>query len=148
MDLLIVEDDAHKYSRILGIISKSPVKLNVTHCDNVSSAIDVVGLTYPDKIILDMSLPSHPTVRGEGNPLPMPNGGIEVILELRILQKAGIPILILTQYSDIEVEYEYYSIIEAEEVIKRLYGILDISVVHYDDESEEWEDSVVKFLGQ
>ena len=51
----------------------------------------------------------------------MPSGGVEVILELRYLNKRSIPIIVLTQYSHVEVENEYCSMEEAEIRIKDLY---------------------------
>ena len=92
-----------------------------------------------------MSLPSHPAIAGKGSPISMPAGGIEVILELRYLKKINIPILILTQYPDIEIEDEYYSIDESARVIKDFFGMKSVFVTLYDNESEEW---VRKFVYQ
>jgi len=78
----------------------------------------------------------------------MPSGGLEIILELKSLGKTYIPIIILTQYPDVEVESEYYSIKESEEVIKRLYGIANLTVVHYDNESDDWASQTRTLLEQ
>lgn len=75
----------------------------------------------------------------------MPTGGIEVILELRYLKKTTIPIFVLTQYPDVEIENEYYSIEKSAQVIKDFFGMTSISVNLYDNESEEW---VRKFVYQ
>lgn len=147
MNILVIEDDAFKYSKIYSLIDELTQEKTVTHCDNVFAAINYVRTNTPDKIILDMALPSHPAVAGEGSPVSMYSGGIEILLEIRICKKTSIPIVILTQYPDIVVEYEYYSIEDSEKVIKELYGIENLSVVHYDNDSEDWEIRTRKFLG-
>ena len=59
-------------------------------------------------------------------------------MELKILGKTNIPIIVVTQYPDVEIEDEYYSIEESRGVISRLYKIENISVIYYDNDSSEW----------
>ena len=51
----------------------------------------------------------------------------------------------MTQYPDIEIEDEYYSIDESARVIKDFFGMKSVFVTLYDNESEEW---VRKFVYQ
>ncbi len=146
MKILVVEDDSFKFSKIAGLLNESFHDEDIIHHDNVFAAVNYIRRESPDIIVLDMSLPSHPAVAGEGSPVSMPTGGIEIILELKILGKRDIPIIILTQYPDVEVEYEYYSISDSERVIKNLYGIEQLSVVHYDNESDNWRYQTKRFL--
>lgn len=148
MNILVIEDDAFKYSKIYSLIDELDSEKNITHCDNVFAAINYIRESTPDKIILDMALPSHPAIAGQGSPVSMYSGGIEILLEIRICKKGKIPIVILTQYPDIVVEYEYYSIEDSEKAIKELYGIDQLSVVHYDNDSDEWEICTRRFLGK
>ena len=87
MNILIVEDDDFKYSKIVNLLTKTTPSASILHVDNVYGAVNHVRNGTPDKIILDMSLPSHPAIAGEGSPISMPAGGIEVILELKNLKK-------------------------------------------------------------
>ena len=145
MNILVVEDDQFKYSKISEILEKVFSGACLNHHDNVSSAVLFLKANTPELIVLDMSLPSHPAIAGKGSPISMPTGGIEIILELRYLKKVDIPIFVLTQYPDVEIEDEYYSIDESAQVIKDFFGMKSISVTHYDNDSDEW---VRKFIYQ
>lgn len=146
MNVLVVEDDGFKFSKIEILLKEIIPDRELVHCDNVFDTLAYLRKNTPDKIILDMSLPSHPARPGEGSPLSMPSGGIEVILELRYIRKNKIPIIVLTQYPDVEIENEYYSMVESEGEIQRLYGIENIVVRHYENDSNDWMDSTTEFL--
>lgn len=146
MDILIVEDDSFKYSKITSLVKRILPNAKETKFDNVSDTIQYIRQHRPEKIILDMSLPSHAAIAGKGSPISMPSGGIEIILELRSLGMLDIPIIILTQYPNVEIEYEYYSIPESGQVIMNTYGLSNINVVHYDNESDVWSIDTQLFL--
>ena len=146
MNILIVEDDLFKYSRIEGLIRKYYKTSTCTRIDNVHDTIKYIKYSTPDKLILDMSLPSHSANVGQGSPISMPTGGIEIIMELSSIDKLSIDTLVLTQYPDIEIDFEYYSIKESEAIIKEMFYFENLSVAHYDEDSDEWENSVKKFL--
>ena len=146
MNILIIEDDLFKFSKIENLTRGVLIDVEITRFDNVHDAVIYFKNNSPDKIILDMSLPSHSAKVGEGSPLSMPTGGIEIILELRSINKLDIPIIILTQYPEIEIENEYYSINESESEIKNLYGINNLSVVLYENDSHDWKNETAEFL--
>jgi DNA-binding NarL/FixJ family response regulator len=146
MNILIVEDDLFKYSRIESVIRQVASSSVCTRIDNVHDTIRFIKKSTPDKLILDMSLPSHSANVGQGSPISMPTGGMEVILELSSISKLTIDTLILTQYPDIEIDFEYYSIEESERIIKEMFDFEKLSVAHYDEDSGEWENSVTRFL--
>ena len=146
MKILIVEDDSFKYSKVAELLREIFCDAELLHRDNVHGAINYVCSESPDLIILDMSLPSHPAVAGEGSPVSMPAGGIEIIMQLKMLRKIDIQTIVLTQYPDVEIEYEYYSIIDSEQAIKSLYGMQSVSVVHYDNDSSEWKEKLKGIL--
>lgn len=146
MDILIIEDDLFKYTKIAEVISDKLPELSLRRIDNIHDTINYIKNNTPDKIILDMSLPSHSPKAGEGSPLSMPSGGIEVILELRSLEKTNIPIIVITQYPEIEIDSEYYSISDSEKKIKETFGIKNLSVTYYENENDDWIFDAVKFL--
>lgn len=146
MKIMIVEDDAFKYEKIQKLVCSVIDLPTIMRFDCVYDAIVYLQDNSPDKIILDMSLPSHTQRVGEGSPLPMPAGGIEIILELKSIKKNNIPIIIITQYPDIEIENDYFSIIEAGEEISNVYGIVDISAVLYEESSDNWKNKTTEFL--
>lgn len=146
MKILIVEDDSFKYSKVATLLKDFFSESILIHFDNVCDAINYLRGDSPDLILLDMSLPSHPAVAGEGSPVSMPTGGIEIIMELKLLKKTNIQTIVLTQYPDVEIEYEYYSIPDALHTIKSLYGMQNISVIHYDNDSNDWKDKIREIL--
>jgi DNA-binding NarL/FixJ family response regulator len=148
MKILIVEDDSFKYSKIQELINESENSFDIVKCENVHDTVIYLNKETPDKIILDMSLPSHAARIGEGNPLSMPSGGIEIIFELISLSKLHVPVVILTQYPEIEIENEYYSIEKAGSVLMKLYDLKSLSAVLYEHDNEAWKYEVVKYLRQ
>lgn len=145
MEILIVEDDLHKYDDIVDIINKSPSEVKIVAFNNVRDTVIYLENNTPDKIVLDMSLPSHGTKVGEGAPLPMPVGGIEILLELESLGKELVPVLVLTQYPEIEIENEYFAVHNASLEFKEQYGIKNIVAAHY-DENSDWRNQTIEFL--
>lgn len=146
MNILVIEDDSFKFSKIEEVINTTLTNAFITKVDNVHDAVVYLNSDTPDKIVLDMSLPSHAAKSGEGSPLSMPTGGIEIILELRSINKKDVDIIVLTQYPDIEIENEYYSIDESAEKIKEMYGMSNLSVLHYDNDSNVWCSTMINFL--
>ncbi|MFP9467462.1 hypothetical protein AB6D37_01785 [Pectobacterium brasiliense] len=146
MEILIVEDDFFKYSKIIESIDVFISNVKFCRCDNVHAAIKFVKNNTPDKIILDMSLPSHAARIGEGSPIPMPAGGVEILLELSYRNKEDIPILILTQYEEIEIEDDYFSIDEAGKELQDLYGFKNISLSLYDNDITDWHVNLKEFI--
>ena len=138
MKILIIEDDSYKYTKIAALLKNRFMEASLLHEDSVHDAVIYIRGHTPDLLILDMSLPSHSLQAGQGNPVSMPAGGVEIIMELKILGKINIPIIVVTQYPDVEIEDEYYSIEESRGVISRLYNIKNTSVIYYDNDSSEW----------
>lgn len=146
MKILIVEDDFFKYSKIEEVVYAAISNAVITKADNVHDAISILKDELPQKIILDMALPSHAAKIGEGSPVSMPNGGVEVLLELRAMNQLHIQILVLTQYDAVEIDNEYYSIEESCSIIEDVFGFVNILVVHYENESDFWKEKIKLFL--
>lgn len=63
MNLLVVEDDLFKFSKIEVLIKTEFESYAITRFDNVHDSIVYLKDNNPDKIILDMSLPGHAGIR-------------------------------------------------------------------------------------
>jgi DNA-binding NarL/FixJ family response regulator len=146
MNILVVEDDDFKFEEIDALIKCVLSEHHVVRLETVYGAVNYLSLNSPDKVILDMSLPSHPAKAGEGTPLSLPSGGMEIILELKYLNKHYLPIIVLTQFSHVEVEHEYCTMSEAEIKIKELYNMENIIIQAYEKGSPEWKDATSNFL--
>ena len=146
MNLMIVEDDHFKFSRIKSLVNNIVFSPEIIHKDNIYDTVHYLKENTPDKLILDMSLPSHAARNGEGSPLSLPNGGISVLLEMKRLKKLSIPTIILTQYESIEIEGELYLIGIAKKKLYDLLGLEDINVTLYDNDNNDWIQSTSEFL--
>ncbi|HDH0705884.1 TPA: response regulator transcription factor [Klebsiella aerogenes] len=146
--ILIVEDDAHKSSQISDICAALAYDIDGrTIVDNVKDVVRYLVHNTPLKIVLDMSLPSHKALPGQGTPVPMPTGGIEVLFELKMKKIMHIPILILTQYPEIEIEGEPYPIDESAETLKDMYGFKNIQACYYESKKNaKWINVTTEFL--
>lgn len=146
--ILIIEDDEHKSSQISEIFETVNNKLDDKYIiDNVKDAVIFLVNNNPAKIVLDMSLPSHKALPGQGTPVPMPTGGIEVLFELKKKGQISIPILILTQYHEIEIENEPYPVEESAAALKDIYGFTDIQACYYEHlKNAKWINVTAEFL--
>ncbi len=137
MKILIVEDDKHKSSDIIEFITSQGVDKNSIYLtESIADTVTYLASTTPDKIVLDMSLPSH-TV---GSSIPLPNGGIEVLLELRYNGIIDLPVLILTQYPQIEINKQFYALNQSAEKIMSAFSMKNILVSDFDNEAIDQED--------
>lgn len=146
--ILIVEDDEHKSSQIIEILNniKHPYSERMI-VDNVRDAVIFLTNSTPNKIVLDMSLPSHKALHGQGTPVPLPTGGMEVLFELMQKGLTELSILILTQYPEIEIEEEPIPVNESAEALKIEYGLSKIQACYYDHISSEcWKSVATNFL--
>ena len=75
--LLIIEDDNFKMETLIDLVKSSITNVNTQCVSDVASAISAVDQTKYDLIIIDMALPSHPTVSGEGSPMSLLTGGLD-----------------------------------------------------------------------
>lgn len=146
--ILIVEDDEHKSSQILEIVkNNSHYENNYKLVDNVRDAVRFLIKMIPQKIVLDMSLPSHKALPGQGNPVPLPTGGIELLFELKKRALLDLPILILTQYPEIEIEEEPIPVDESALAFQKEYGFTNLEAYYYDQiHDAEWKKSINSFL--
>lgn len=137
MKILIVEDDKHKSSDIIEFITSQGIDKNSIYLtESIADTVTYLASTTPDKIVLDMSLPSHTA----GSSIPLPNGGIEVLLELRYNGIIDLPVLILTQYPQIEINKQFYALNQSAEKIMSAFSMKNILVSDFDNEAIDQED--------
>lgn len=148
--ILIVEDDDHKLSQIIEILHELSINDIDRICvDNVKDAVRYLVSSIPEKILLDMSLPSHKAMPGQGTPVPMPTGGIEILFELKRKRLIHLPILILTQYPEIEIEGDPYPTNESADVFRSEYGFTNIQACYYEHYANaNWINITNKFLSE
>lgn len=149
MNILIVEDDKHKSSEVIEyIVSKGISRQSITLTESIADTVTFLSHNTPDKIVLDMSLPSHTS----GSSIPLTNGGMEVLLELRYAGILDLPVLILTQFPQAEVNSQLFPLDIAANEIMKAYSMTNISVSDFESESKrgdlpKWKSFLDDFLG-
>lgn len=146
MKVLVVEDDPYKFAQIEAAISSVLPGAKLAYFNSVHGAVRYLKNEIPDKIILDMSLPTHPPMVGEGSPVSLGAGGVEVLLTLRRLKQFNVPVAILTQYHNFEIEDEYYPLDAAPDAIQDLYSLSSAIAVLYEHDSDVWVGIIKNFL--
>jgi CheY-like chemotaxis protein len=152
VNILVVEDDKHKSTEICNYLLAQGISKDSVHLtESIADTIRYLKVARPDRIVLDMSLPSHTTKLGEGSAIPLPNGGIEVLLELRYNGITDLPVLILTQYPQIEVNHRLWPLAQASEVIMSAFAMQNITVCEFESEDDKqevksWETYLRNFL--
>lgn len=143
--LLIVEDDDFKLKEILELIeTHRPRTWSVTTAVAMSTAIDAVNSFDFDRVILDMSIPSHPRQRGAGTALPLPTGGLEVLFELESLGRDG-RCVILTQYPEIEIAGTLIPLEKSSDAIVEKFQCSVLGCILY-AEDLQWENELLDAL--
>lgn len=137
MKILLIEDDEHKRhsieSAIFGYCSDS----TILAVNSLCTAVESLGHGPFDLIVLDMAIPSHPPIAGEGSPVSLLTGGLDVLLELNSMGRSD-PCIIITQYPEIEISHNFYPVVAAKVAILELLEYCVIDCVAYSDEDELW----------
>jgi CheY-like chemotaxis protein len=144
-NVLIIEDDEFKANNIRDLIVSSGKYSDVSLVSSLVEAIEAINKYDFDLILIDMAIPSHPVVSGGGAPMSLLTGGLEILLELQSIEKAP-QCIIITQYPDIEISGEFYTVEEAAVEIKNLLGCEVLECIKYIEGSESWKTAIKKVL--
>ena len=68
-----------------------------------------------------------------------PQGGVEVLRALKSV-KTETPVIIVSQYPDLEIDGEFYSLLRSPKVLSERYGIRVVGAVVYDFQNRAWTD--------
>ncbi|MEH6501031.1 MAG: response regulator [Pseudoalteromonas distincta] len=145
MKILLVEDDSFKALSISDYIHEECKQAIITIASSLVDAIDSVNNENFDLILVDMGIPSHPTVAGGGSPMSLLTGGLDVLLELNSLGRAD-PCLIITQYPEIEISGNFYPVNCATEKILIHLSCVVMDCILYIEGSSEWKGALKKAL--
>ncbi len=145
MNLLLVEDDKFKSNIIQSAISTSIPDSEVTLCSDVQAAVANIQKNTYDFVLLDMALPSHQLLRGQGPPASLPSGGIEIILELSFLNRRD-PIIVITQYYDIDIEGEPIEVGKAKQKIQSEYGANVAACILFNPDDDAWSKLLISTI--
>lgn len=143
---LVVEDDRFKLDSILLFLHDAlPGRVTITECLALSTATAELASGYFEVVIIDMSIHSHEPEVGAGSPVPLPSGGLDVLFEVDHLNHDSVCI-ILTQYTDIEIEGLPVPVELAAEEIESKFGIKVAACVQYFENDTKWKTDISKIL--
>lgn len=107
--VLLVEDDAFKQKELEEAVSESMPAARLFVGRSVRQALSLLRERAYDLIVLDMALPSHDVRPAAAQPMSQPSGGVELLLELSY-EGRGDPVVIVTQYPEIEFDGRFYAL--------------------------------------
>lgn len=135
--VLIVEDDLHKLDSLTAFIHMHLSNSEIIPATNLQDAIQAIDQQLFDLILIDMAIPSHATVSGGGSPMSLLTGGLEVILELNSLERED-DCIIITQFHEIEICDNNYSINSAKKYIHDLLECEVLDCILYEEGENSW----------
>ena len=142
--VLIVEDDKFKADDLKKEIAND---WEVTIVASVRDAVVKVLDDVFDAIILDMALPTFTADSSSLSGTAQPQGGVEVLRALKSTQ-LGTPVVIVSQYPDLEIDGAFHSLEAAPKVLSERYGIDVVGAVVYDFQDRGWSDEFRRMLNR
>lgn len=103
--VLLVEDDEFKCKDIAFLIQDFLPAAKLKIVGDVGNGIGAIRGDIFDLILLDIALPSRRLAPGGGTTTSLLSGGVEIIYRLEEDRRSD-PVIIITQYPDIEIEGE------------------------------------------
>ena len=147
MKILLVEDDEYKQIKVEKALASIFPDLELMVAKSVRDAVNCMQGDGFEHIILDIALPSHGQIPGGGAGLPMPAGGIEVLLELSFQSRTD-PVTILTQYPEIEFDGRLLDLKHARRLLEKSINATIIDVIHFEMDQDHWEVQLRKAVSE
>lgn len=147
MRILLVEDDEYKQTKVEVALENYFAGLELVVAKSVRDAVACMQGDIFDHVVLDIALPSRGQVPGSGAGLPMPAGGIEVLLELSFQSRTD-PVTILTQYPEIEFDGRLVDLKRARRLLEQSVNANIIDVIHFEMDNEIWEEQLKKAVSE
>lgn len=138
MKILLIEDDSFKSESIVIFLNELYPGALLDICSSLSEGIDYVNKTIYDYVLVDMAIPSHPIEPGGGSPLSLLTGGLDIILELKYMERKD-SCIIITQYPDLELCGQLFSLDEAVEQLQVQLGCTVLACIEYNEGSVRWQ---------
>jgi CheY-like chemotaxis protein len=109
--VLLVEDDVFKQRELQAALLELMPTAKISVGRSVRQAVSLLSARRYDLILLDMALPSHEVRPAAAQPMSQPSGGVELLLELSFEGRED-PVIIVTQYPEIEFDGRFYSLVQ------------------------------------
>ena len=136
MRILIVEDDEFKAEQLRPILCG---RGEIVLVQSVREAVVLVLKTDFNLIILDMALPTFTKSLLSSGGTAQAQGGMEVIRALKS-RRASVPIIIVSQYPDLEIEGSFLALQSCPAILRERYDVKLIGAVLFDFDDRSWEE--------
>ena len=136
-NILVVEDDRFKSDSIIASLSQF-ANANIILAESVQAAVRTLNSGTYHLAVLDMALPSHDARKGGAAVTSLLTGGMEVIMELSYSGRR-LPVVILTQYKEVEIEGRLVPLRGVRRSVEKAYGVNIEAALHFDPKDASWE---------
>lgn len=135
--MLLVEDDEHKRRSIVAALRQCDPQGEIVVAESLYTGIQSIDSTPFDLVVLDMAIPSHPPVPGEGSPVSFNTGGLDILLELESRGRSD-RCIVITQFPEIEISQVFYPVEVAAAAIEKELGYRVIGCIAYSGQDGDW----------
>lgn len=142
MRILVIEDDEFKAADILRAIEELSGAIETERAASVTSALRKITTEDYDLLVLDMSLPTFDLSGPGGGGSPQGQGGVEVLRLAKWLGK-GAPVVVVTQYPDIEIDGREAPLSSAAARLSERFEIDVKLCILYEFDSDTWRSKFV-----
>lgn len=132
--ILVVEDDDFKLVQLEEELRDFGL---VTRVQSVRDAVVSVLRNEYELVILDMALPTFTRSLLSPGGTAQAQGGMEVVRALRS-RKSQTPVIIVSQYPDLEIDGEFFSLLMAPVVLTQRYGLAVVGSILFDFQNRGW----------
>lgn len=136
MNVLIVEDDHHKLTKLCAELERFPMVRSMTTAGSLREAMAAVTAASFDLVLLDMAIPSHAGGPGAVDTYSQPVGGLDVLFHLAFNDSSA-KVIIVTQYPTIEYNRRHVPLKEFQTELSR-DGIENVIAVIFFSEDNAW----------
>ncbi|WP_392352424.1 response regulator [Pseudoalteromonas rhizosphaerae] len=143
--VLIIEDDKFKATSLEKFMIERDEFDQVINVTSLVEAIDAIEAGEYSFILVDMAIPSHPIKLGEGSPISLLTGGLEVLMELSNMERKD-PCVVITQFPDIEIAGQFYPLAKAKSEIKKQLECSVLACLEYKEGESLWKESLKEIL--
>jgi CheY-like chemotaxis protein len=145
LHILLVEDDQFKQEPLESAIREIYADAVIDVARSVQQAVKSLRSREFDFITLDIALPSHESRAGSAQPISQPSGGIEVLLELAYDERKD-PVIIVTQYPDIEYNGKIFSLSRARQALSVALPVNLLAVIQFSPQDHDWHEQFRKAM--
>ena len=142
MRILIVEDDEFKAQHLRPILRG---RGEIVLVQSVREAVVTVLSDDFDLVVLDMALPTFTRSALSSGGTAQAQGGMEVIRALKS-RRATVPVIIVSQYPDLEIEGSFLALQSCPSILRERYGVNLAGAVLFDFDDQSWEETFRELL--